>query len=155
MTVDGSKRTRLFISMLVLAGLIGGSVLVTSASTAYFRSQDPANQCIEEPESQPFQLSIPITVTEDGFHARVPEGIGIANDCIRPVHTVEENIIEVTYGRPHNFALGHFLYYWLGNDLLRYDTKVYVNDNPQNEGDLLDIVLEEGGQIKIEFFSRR
>jgi hypothetical protein len=56
MTLDGSKITRLFISMLVLAGLIGGAVLVTSASTAYFRSQDPVNQCIEDPESQPFQL---------------------------------------------------------------------------------------------------
>lgn len=154
MTLDGSKRTRLFISMLVLAGLIGGAVLVTSASTAYFRSQDPVNQCIEDPESQPFQLSVSITVTEDGFPGRVPEGIRIADDCIRPVHTVEENIIQVTYGRPHNFTLGHFLYYWLGNDLLRYDTKVYVNDNPQNEGDLRDIVLEKGDQIKIEFLSR-
>jgi hypothetical protein len=154
MTLDGSKRTRLFISMLVLAGLIGGAVLVTSASTAYFRAQDPVNQCIEDPGSQPFQLSVSINVTEDGFPARVPEGIGIADDCIRPVHTVEENIIQVTYGRPHNFTLGHFLYYWLGNDLLRYDTKVYVNDNPQNEGDLRDIVLEEGDQIKIEFLSR-
>jgi len=155
MTLDASKRTRLFISMLVLAGLIGGAVLATSASTAYFRSHDPVNQCIEDPESQPFQLSIPITVTEDGFPARVPEGIGIAEDCIRPVHTIEENIIHVAYGRPHNFTLGHFLYYWLGNDLLRYDTKVYVNDCPQNERDLRDIVLEEGNQIKIEFLSRR
>jgi hypothetical protein len=155
MTLDGSKRTRLFISMLVLAGLIGGAVLVTSASTAYFRSQDPVNQCIEDPESQPFQLSIPITVTEDGFPARVSEGIGIAEDCIRPVHTVEENINQIAYGRPHNFTLGHFLYYWLGNDLLRYDTKVYVNNYPQNEGDLRDIVLEKGKQIKIEFLSRR
>ena len=106
-------------------------------------------------EIHPFQLSVPITETEDGFPARVPEGISVAHDCIRPVHTVEENIIQVTYGRPHNFTLGHFLFYWLGNDLLRYDTQVYVNDNPQNEGDLRGIVLEEGYQIKIEFLSRR
>ncbi len=156
MTLDGSKkRTSLFISMLILAGLIGGAVLVTSASTAYFRSQDPVNQCIQDLESHPFQLSVPITVTEDGFPARVPEGVGITDDCIRPVHTVEENIIQVKYSRPHNFTLGHFLYYWLGNELLQYDTKVYVNDILHNEGDLRDIPLKDGDRIKIEFLSRR
>ena len=41
-------------------------------------------------------------------------------------HTVEENVIQVAYSRPYDFTLGHFLYYWLGNDLLQYDTKVYV-----------------------------
>ena len=156
MTLDGSKkRSSLFISMLILAGLIGGAVLVTSASSAYFRSQDPVNQCIEDLESQPFQLSVPITVTEDGLPARVPEGIGITDDCIRPVHTALENIIQVKYSRPHNFTLGHFLYYWLGNELLQYDTRVYVNDILHTEGDLRDIILKDGDRITIEFLSRR
>ncbi|MDQ4050291.1 MAG: hypothetical protein M3093_01615 [Thermoproteota archaeon] len=156
MTFNGSsKRRGLFISMLVLAGLIGGAVLATSAFTAYFRSQDPVNHCIQDPESQPFQLSVPITVIEDGFPARVPEGIGIADDCIRPVHTIEENIIRVAYNRPYNFTLGHFLYYWLGNDLLQYETTVHVNDVARTEGNIRDIILEDGDRIKIEFVSRR
>src|SRR5919106_6010233 len=155
MTSNGpKKRTSLLISMLVLAGLIGGSVLATSAFTAYFRSQDPINQCIEDPQSQPFQLSVPITVIEDGFPALVPKGVGIKDDCIRPVHTVVENVIQVTYSTPYDFTLGHFLYYWLGNDLLQYDTKVYVNGAPHTEGDFRDIVLEQGHQIRIEFVSR-
>lgn len=155
MTLNGAKKRRsLFISMLVLAALIGGSVLATSAFTAYFRSQDPVNQCIQDPASLPFQLSVPITVIEDGFPARVPEGIGIADDCIRPIYTVEENLIQVSYSRPHNFTLGHFLYYWLGNDLLQYDTRVYVNDIPHTQGDLRDIILKDGDRIKIEFLSR-
>jgi hypothetical protein len=140
--------------MLILAGLIGGAVLATSAFTTYFRSQDPVNQCIDDPESQPFQLSIPITVIEDGFPALVPKGVGTKDGCIRPVHTVVENVIQVTYSRPHDFTLGHFLYYWLGNDLLQYDTKVYVNGAQHTEGDFRDIVLEEGDQIRIEFVSR-
>jgi hypothetical protein len=134
--------------------LIGGAVLATSAFTTYFRSQDPVNQCIDDPESQPFQLSIPITVIEDGFPALVPKGVGTKDGCIRPVHTVVENVIQVTYSRPHDFTLGHFLYYWLGNDLLQYDTKVYVNGAQHTEGDFRDIVLEEGDQIRIEFVSR-
>jgi len=141
--------------MMVLAGLIGGAVLATSAFTAYLRSQDPVNQCIQDPESQPFQLSVPINVIEDGFPARVPEGIGISDSCIRPVHTIEENVIHVAYNTPYNFTLGHFLYYWLGNDLLNYDTTVYVNDIARTEGDIRDIILENGDRIKIEFVSRR
>jgi hypothetical protein len=154
MAFEGSKRRNLFFSMLILAGLIGGAVLATSALTTYFRSQDPVNQCIDDPESQPFQLSVPVTVIEDGFPALVPKGVGIEDGCIRPVHTVEENVIQVTYSRPYDFTLGHFLYYWLGNDLLHYDTKVYVNDIAHTEGDLRDIVLGEGDWIRIEFASR-
>jgi hypothetical protein len=154
MAFEGSKRRNLFFSMLILAGLIGGAVLATSAFTTYFRSQDPVNQCINAPESQPFQLSVPITAIEDGFPALVPKGVGIEDGCIRPVHTVEENVIQVTYSRPYDFTLGHFLYYWLGNDLLQYDTKVYVNDMAHTQGDLRDIVLEEGDRIRIEFASR-
>ena len=154
MAFEGSKKRNLFFSMLILAGLIGGAVLVTSAFTTYFRSQNPVNQCINDPESQPFQVSVPITVIEDGFPGLVPKGVGVEDGCIRPVHTVEENVIQVTYSRPYDFTLGHFLYYWLGSDLLQYDTKVYVNDIAHTEGDLRDIVLDEGDRIRIEFASR-
>ena len=154
MAFEGSKKRNLFFSMLILAGLIGGAVLVTSAFTTYFRSQDPVNQCINDPESQPFQVSVPITVIEDGFPGLVPKGVGVEDGCIRPVHTVEENVIQVSYSRPYDFTLGHFLYYWLGNDLLQYDTMVYVNEIAHTEGDLRDIVLDEGDRIRIEFASR-
>ena len=154
MAFEGSKKKNLFFSMLILAGLIGGAVLVTSAFTTYFRSQDPVNQCINDPESQPFQVSVPITVIEDGFPGLVPKGVGVEDGCIRPVHTVEENVIQVSYSRPYDFTLGHFLYYWLGNDLLQYDTMVYVNEIAHTEGDLRDIVLDEGDRIRIEFASR-
>lgn len=148
------KRKKLISSMVVLAALIGGAIFATAALSIYFRSQDPVNQCIEDPTSQPFQLSIPITVTEDGFPALVPRGIGIDDNCIRPVHTLQENVIHVAYSRPHDFTLGHFLYYWLGNDLLQYNTKVFVNDVQHTEGDIRDIILMEGQSIRIEFTSR-
>jgi hypothetical protein len=151
---DGSQRKNLVPSMIILAGLVGGAVLATSAITNYFRSQDPVNQCINDPESQPFQLAVPVSVIEDGIPALVPKGVGIKDGCIRPVHTVQENVIQISYTRPYDFTLGHFLYYWLGNDLLRYDTKVFVNDIPQTEGDLRDILLKQGDRIRIEFQRR-
>src|SRR5215217_1433424 len=135
MAFEGSKRSSLFFSMILLACLIGGAVLATSAFTNYFRSQDPINQCINDPESQPFQLAVPVTVKEDGVPALVPKGVGIKDGCIRPVHTLEENVIHVSYNR-------------------RYDTKVFVNDLPHTEGDLRDIVLKQGDMIRIEFQRR-
>lgn len=145
------KKRKLLFSMLVLAVLIGGAVLATAAISTYFRSQDPVNQCISDPAIQPFQLSVPVTVTENGSPAVVPEGVAITHNCTRPVHTLEENVIHVAYSEPHDFTLGHFLYYWLGDDILQYDTRVHVNGVPHREGDFRDIVLRQGDSIRIEF----
>jgi hypothetical protein len=149
------KKRKLLFSMLVLGVLIGGAVLATAAISTYFRSQDPVNQCISDPATQPFQLSVPVTVTENGSPAVVPEGVAITHNCTRPVHTLEENVIHVAYSEPHDFTLGHFLYYWLGDDILQYDTRVYVNGVQHTEGDFRDIVLRQGDSIRIEFTARQ
>ncbi|MEP0825735.1 MAG: hypothetical protein HRF40_09630 [Nitrososphaera sp.] len=151
---DRDKRKRLLVSMGTLAAIVIGAGLGTVALTGYFRSQDPIYQCIENPEQQPYQISVPITVTEDGFPARVPAGVGIEDSCIRPIHTLEQNVIHVGYGRQHEFTLGHFLYYWIGNDLSNYDTQVYVNGELHTDGSFLDIPLRQGDSIRIEFTSR-
>lgn len=138
--------------MFLLAGLVGAAVILTALATSYFRGQDPVNQCIRDPLDQPFQLSVPITVTENGISATV-RGVGISEDCIRPVHTLQDNVIHVAYGRPYNFTLGHFFYYWLGEDILKYDVKVSVN-GMIHEGDFRDIVLVQGETIRIDLISR-
>jgi hypothetical protein len=148
------KRKKLLTSMGVLAALVIGAGLGTLAITSYFRSQDPIYQCVDNPEEQPFQLTVPVAVTEDGFPATVRKGVGIEQDCIRPIHTLGENVIHVGYSEPHEFTLGHFLYYWIGDDLQRYDTKVYVNGNLHTDGSFLDIPLSQGDSIRIEFTSR-
>jgi hypothetical protein len=148
------KRKKLLVSMGVLALIVVGAGLGTLAITSYFRSQDPIYQCIDNPTEQSYQLSVPIAVTENGFPAIVPKGVGIEKNCIRPVHTLEENVIHVGYSKPHDFTLGHFLYYWIGSDLQNYNTKVYVNGILQVNGDFLDIPLRQGDSIKIEFTSR-
>ncbi len=152
-STPAEKRRKLFSSMVTLAGLVGASVLLTSVATSYFRGQDPVNQCITNPESQPFQISVRVEVFENGTPVNV-RGVGTTEDCIRPVHTVEDNIIHVAYSRPHPFTLGHFFYYWLGDDLLNYETRVHVNDVPHSEGDFRDIVLQEGDTIRIELTTR-
>ncbi|MEW6605348.1 MAG: hypothetical protein AB1351_11765 [Thermoproteota archaeon] len=148
------KRKKLLVSMGILAAIVVGAGLGTMAFTGYFRSQDPIYQCIENPEDQPYQLSIPVTAIENGFPVRVPVGVGMEDNCIRPIHTLEQNVIHVGYSRPHEFTLGHFLYYWIGNDLGNYDTKVYVNGELHTDGSFLDIPLRQGDSIRIEFTSR-
>lgn len=148
------KKRKLLISMGILAAIVAGAGLGTMAITSYFRGQDPIYQCIDNSEEQPFQLSVPITVFEDGFPAIVPRGVGIEDGCTRPVHTLEENVIHVAYSRPHEFTLGHFLYYWIGNDLQNYDTQVYVNGELHTDGHFLDIPLGPDDSIRIEFTSR-
>lgn len=146
------KKRKLLYSMLTLAGLVGVSVVLTAVVTSYFRGQDPVNQCISDPSAQPYQVSVPLTVYENGVLSTVRD-VGISDDCIRPVHTLVDDVIHVAYSRPYDFTLGHFFYYWLGDDILQYDTRVYVNEKLHN-GDFRDIVLIQGDEIRIELTSR-
>jgi hypothetical protein len=83
MAFEGSKSRNMLFSLLILAGLIGEAVPGTALFIMYIRSLDPVNQCIDRAESQPFQLSIPVKVIEDGFAALAPSGVAIEDDnCI-------------------------------------------------------------------------
>jgi hypothetical protein len=98
---------------------------------------------------------VPVTVTEDGVPVRVLAGIGITDDCTLPVHTLEEGVIHVAYSQPYQFTLGHFVYNWIGQDLSKYETTVYVNGQEHTDGSFLDIPLRDGDEIHAEFVSRR
>ncbi len=148
------KKRRLIWSMGLLVVVVVGAGAATMTLTDYFRSQDPIYQCIGDPRSQPYQLSVPVTVTEDGLPVRVPSGVGITEDCTLPVHTLEEGVIHVAYMEPYPFTLGHFVYNWIGQDIVNYDTTVYVNGQEHTNGSFLDITLRDGDEIRIEFTSR-
>jgi hypothetical protein len=152
-TEGPDKRKRLLRSMITLAIVVLSAGLATNFILGYLRTQDPIYQCIKEPKSQPYQLSVPITVTRDGTNVPVPTGIGIDNNCIRPIHTLESNVIHIAYGRPYPFTLGHFLYIWK-IDLTKYNTKVYVNNILYTNGSYLDIVLKQGMSIRVDFTSK-
>jgi hypothetical protein len=130
-----------------------GAGLATNFILGYLRTQDPIYQCIKDPNSQPFQLSIPITVTRNSNNVAVPAGIGMNNNCIRPVHTIEPNVIHIAYSRPYPFTLGHFLYNWK-IDLTKYNTNVYVNNILHTNGSYLDIILKQGMSIRVAFTSK-
>jgi hypothetical protein len=152
-TEGPDKRKRLLRSMITLAIVVLGAGLATNFILGYLRTQDPIYQCITDPKSQPFQLSIPITVTRDDTTVPVPPGIGIDNKCIRPIHTLQPNVIHIAYSRSYPFTLGHFLYIWK-IDLTKYNTKVYVNNILHTNGSYLDVVLKQGMTIRVDFTNR-
>lgn len=148
------KKRRLVWSMALLAGAVVAAGVGTMLVTDYFRSQDPIYQCIDDPLSQPYQASVPVSVTEDGAPAIVPAGVGTKNGCTLPVHTLQENVIHVAWKEPYDFELGHFIYNWLGQDIANYDAKVYVNSELHADGSFLDIPLHDGDSIRIELATR-
>ncbi|AIC14770.1 hypothetical protein [Nitrososphaera viennensis] len=152
---EPGKKRRLMWSMALLAGVVIVAGVGTKAVTDYLRSQDPIYQCIENPLAEPYQLTVPVSATVDGAPARIPSGVGITDSCTLPVHTLQENTIHVAYGEPYAFTLGHFLYNWIGQDLTKYDTKVYVNGVLHTNGSFLDIPLKNGDSIRIEFTTRK
>ena len=149
-TEGPDRRKRLVKSMVTLAILVLGAGLATNFILGYLRSPNPIYQCIKDPNSQPFQLSIPITVFRNGSNVAVPAGIGMNNNCTRPMHTLEPNVIHVAYSKSYPFTLGHFLYIWK-IDLTKYNTKVYVNNILHTNGSYLDIILRQGMSFRVNF----
>ena len=149
------KKKRVISSMIILVIVVVGAGAATMAVTGYLREQNPIYQCIGDPRAQPFQLCVPVQVSEDGLPVRVPSGLGISPHCTLPVHTLQEGEIHVAYTEPYPFTLGHFLFNWIGQDIARYDTTVYVNGQQYTEGHFLDMVLRDGEEVHIEFVSRR
>jgi hypothetical protein len=152
---EPEKKRRLVVSMALLAGVVIIAGIGTKTVTDYLRSKDPIYQCVARPLDAPYQLSIPISVTIDGAIALVPRGVGITNNCTLPVHTLQENVIHVAYKEPYTFTLGHFLYNWIGQDLSKYNTRVYVNGTLHTSGSFLDIPLKNGSLFKVEFTTRK
>lgn len=138
-------------AVLAIVGL--GSVLGVSALTGYLKTRDPIYQCLSDPNSSPFQLFVPISVIQDGKSVEVPKGIGIEDNCIRPVHTLRENQIHVAYKEPYQFTLGHFLYNWK-IDLSKYQIRIFLDGQEYNKGSILDIPLTNGTSIRMEFSSK-
>ncbi len=152
---ESEKKRRLVFSMALLAGIVILAGIGTKTFTDYLRSKDPIYQCVPRPLEAAYQLSVPISVTVDGAPALVPRGVGISNNCTLPVHTLQENVIHVAYKEPYSFTLGHFLYNWIGQDLSKYNTKVFINDTLHTGGSFLDIPLKNGTSLKVEFTTRK
>ncbi len=150
---NGERKKKMVIrSMIALAVIAVVAGVITNIVTQQVRAQNPLYQCIAS-EEQPYQAYVTIFVTVDNQEVVVPKDIGIAPDCVRPIHTHDASgLIHVAYERPHEFMLGHFLWYW-NFDILKYDATVYVNGSNVGEK-YLDTVLQDGMSVRMDFISK-
>lgn len=148
------KKRKVLWSMVILAVVVVGAGVATKLATDSLRTNDPIYQCIDDPLSAPYQLSVRIAVTENGVPSLVPRGIGITEQCTLPVHTLEEGVIHVAYSEPYKFTLGHFLFNWK-IDLTKFDTTVYLNGQKYEATHFLDLPLKDGDSIRVDFVSRK
>ena len=156
MGVERNSKTHkhLFLSMISLVIIVILVGFTVNYIMTYLRSQDPIYQCVKDPKLQAFQISIPAVATRDGYPMTIPRNIGVQQDCVRPIHTSKENQIDISYGRPYPFTLGHFLYIW-GVNISKYDVRVNINNSLYiNSSSYLDIVFKRGMSIRIDFDSK-
>jgi len=150
---DGERKRRMVIRSMIVLGVIavvGG--IITNIITQQVKGQDPVYQCITS-DDQPYQAYVTIFVTVNNQEITVPKDIGVLPDCVRPMHTHDSNgVIHISYERPYDFRLGHFLWYW-NFDILQYDATVDVNGLDVGEK-YLDTVLQDGMSIRMDFKSK-
>lgn len=149
--LDADKKKRLIRSMIALAVIAVGAGVATNLIAQQFRMGDPLYQCIES-DNLPYRAFVNLSINIDGRPMEVPAGIGITDDCVRPIHTRDNSgLVRVVYYEPFDFTLGHFLWYWNFN-IREYDATVFVNGVQQEQ--FLDIALRDGMSIHIDFKSK-
>lgn len=149
--IDADKRRILIRSMIALAVIAVAAGIMTNIITQQARAQDPLYQCIES-DNLAYQAYVTISVTVNGLPVEIPSGVGIQENCMRPIHTHDTSgLVHIVFSKPYDFRLGHFLWYW-GFDIQSYDASVYVNGVAQQN--YLDMVLRDGMTVIIDFKSK-
>ena len=122
-------------------------------------------QCVDH-ENPGMSLQVELFPVMDRSPQLLPSGIGISDDCIRPLHTHTEFVVSVEYPEEREFTLGDFFEVW-GEQGPYWEKDV---DNMSVSGqafcssaehipdcageDPLGLVLEDGMRIAIDFNSQ-
>ena len=126
----------------------------------------PITQCIPG-ENLSFNQDAFLYVTLDGEPFSVPSDVGRTEDCVTPVHTHENDIVEEdeiklarihsAYVKPTRFSFHDFVNLW-GLDLSQYDVKVFAKTPDEGSfkeiEDTRTLVLSNKIKIKMELTSK-
>lgn len=126
----------------------------------------PITKCIVD-ENLSFNQDAFLHVTLDGIPFNVPSDVGRTEDCVRPVHTHENDTVEEegikwtrihsAYVKPTRFTLSDFVNLW-GLDLNQYNVKVFAKtpneDSFKEIDDIRSLVLTNKIKIKMELTSK-
>ncbi len=107
-----------------------------------------------------------VTHEEGGIHFHVslvtvhnkqpqmlPGGIGITNDCMKPLHThAEDFLIHVEYDKPYEFSMGDFFEVWgTENPYINSEVVSISLNGKRYNGDYRELLLEDAQNVVIEF----
>lgn len=126
----------------------------------------PLTQCIQGDELA-FDQEAFLYVTLDGAPMDIPDDIGRSEDCIKPVHVHENDIIEEdgiiwtrihsSYVKPTRFTLNDVVNLW-GLDLDQYEKTVYAKQRNEDSfsqvDDIRTLVLTDDIWIKMELLRK-
>lgn len=132
----------------------------------FWSGPPPITECITS-ENLSFNQDAFLHVTLDGKSFSVPPDVGRSEDCVKPVHThendiVEENGIEWTrihsaYVKPTRFTFADFIDLF-GLDLNEYDFKVSAKKDDEDSfkeiEDIRTLLLTNKIKIKMELQSK-
>ena len=88
-----------------------GTAATGTGSTASGSSDAALSQCVDH-ESAAMSLQVELFVVMDRSPQVLPSGIGITDDCMRPLHTHSNFVVSVEYPEVREFTLGDFFAVW-------------------------------------------
>jgi hypothetical protein len=152
---------------LILPVILGAAGTGIAFGINYFISgPPPLTQCMPS-ENMSFNQDAFLLVTLDGQPLSIPPDVGRTADCVKAVHTHEDDIVEedgikwvrihTTYVKPTRFTLNDFVALW-GLDLSNYDAKVSAKTPDDADFrevfDIRTLVLTNKIKIKMELTSK-
>ena len=152
---------------ILLPLIFGGAGTGLAFGVNWFMSgPPPLTNCITS-ENLSFNQQAFLHVTLDGTPFAVPPDVGRNKDCVKPVHTHENDIIEEdgkewsrihsAYVKPTRFTFNDFITLW-GLDMSLYDVKVFAK-NPEEDSakeieDIRTLVLTDKIKVIMELTSK-
>ena len=118
-------------------------------------ADDAASACIPDAERGTGIKATVVTVW-NGTPELLPEGIGVTEDCTRPLHTIDDSSYVYIVGE-EQYTVGDFFDVWEDDPSTRPGSSVEnvsLNGQPFN-GDYRAIVFEDEQRIVVAFGDRR
>ena len=137
----------------------------TGGGSAEAETASGLGQCVDH-ENPAMSLQVELFPVMDRSPQVLPAGIGISDDCIRPLHTHTEFVVSVEYAEEREFTLGDFFGVWGEEgpywekdvDNMSVNGRAFCSSAetvPDCDGeDPLGLMLKDGMRIAIDFDSQ-
>ncbi len=144
--------TKLLRPALALAAALTLSLATAVCGTDL--AEDAATACVDE-TGRAAGIRVTLVTVWNGTPEFLPEDIGVTEDCIRPVHTIDNSSYVYIVG-DKKYTVGHFFDVWPDNPSTRPNATVenVSLNGVRYEDNYRDIVFEDDQRIVVAFGDR-